>query len=429
MKNKRGSSTILLAMIITAFMSCIASAISLSRSLVVKSECECFSRLWARAVLSEYDLHLLEDYGIMAFYGSERLVNEKLDYFQTYSCSGKLDARIGKASSALGEYVLSEPENFRQAMKKSFVSDAAESSLKRKKRVKREAPSSHETRIIANQVVLDTLPSNGLSSSVDASSLSRSIEKKAGNESVLSAAGDTAVQMAYIRNHFSNYLYENRSEKCYFGNEWEYIICGKKDDSKNYEECRNKLFVIRNALNLVSIYKEPELTAAIAEIAELITPGPAGLVTQAVITEAWAAAETEEDLRILYDGGRVALLKKIADWKIGLGSVINSDKVKKNIDKEAREKLDENADEISRKIEDISGLKSELSEGQTYEDYLTIMMLALNENVRVLRIMDLIQINMKFRYYADFNMDEYYVGAVIGLDANGRAYEAEEKYK
>ena len=58
-----------------------------------------------------------------------------------------------------------------------------------------------------------------------------------------------------------------------------------------------------------------------------------------------------------------------------------------------------------------------------------IMILAMDERVRLLRIMDLVQINMKYRYYRDFNMMEYYVGTRFTIDANGRSYEFEESYK
>jgi len=57
-----------------------------------------------------------------------------------------------------------------------------------------------------------------------------------------------------------------------------------------------------------------------------------------------------------------------------------------------------------------------------------IMILAMDERVRLLRIMDIVQINMKYRYYRDFNMMEYYVGTRFSLEANRRTYEFEDSY-
>ena len=59
--NKKGSSLVMLAIAFTGFAICIAGAIGVSRRLVVSSECETFGRLWTKAILSEYDIHLLDD--------------------------------------------------------------------------------------------------------------------------------------------------------------------------------------------------------------------------------------------------------------------------------------------------------------------------------------------------------------------------------
>ena len=71
LKGKRGSSAVMLAMMFVGFAICIAGAIGVSRRLVVSSECETFGRLWTKAILSEYDVHLLEDYSLMAYFGND----------------------------------------------------------------------------------------------------------------------------------------------------------------------------------------------------------------------------------------------------------------------------------------------------------------------------------------------------------------------
>ena len=56
-------------------------------------------------------------------------------------------------------------------------------------------------------------------------------------------------------------------------------------------------------------------------------------------------------------------------------------------------------------------------------------MLSLNQNTRVLRTMDIIQINMKYRYYEDFNFEEYYTGLGFSIKMNGHEYEIKDRYK
>jgi hypothetical protein len=43
--------------------------------------------------------------------------------------------------------------------------------------------------------------------------------------------------------------------------------------------------------------------------------------------------------------------------------------------------------------------------------------------------MDLVQINMKYRYYRDFNLMEYYTGTRFSLEVNGKDHEFEDAYK
>ena len=185
---------------------------------------------------------------------------------------------------------------------------------------------------------------------------------------------------------------------------------------------------MRNALNLVSLYKDPEKVKLIIEVAETITPGPLGLLTQLLIAEAWAALETEQDMKNLLDNKRVPILKSADEWQIGLGAVLDSDDVMEQLDEDSKELLNENRGEINA-LGGISDRISDLKNGLNYDEHLMIMIMAMDERVRLLRIMDIVQINMKYRYYRDFNMMEYYVGTRFTLEANGRSYDFEESYK
>ena len=151
-------------------------------------------------------------------------------------------------------------------------------------------------------------------------------------------------------------------------------------------------------------------------------------MTQLLIAEAWAALETEQDMKDLLDNKRVPILKSEAEWQTGLGAVLDSDKVRKELDDESKELLNEKREELNG-LGGIADKVSDLKEGLNYDEHLMIMILAMDERVRLLRIMDLVQINMKFRYYRDFNMMEYYVGTRFSIDANGRSYEFDDEYK
>ena len=115
-------------------------------------------------------------------------------------------------------------------------------------------------------------------------------------------------------------------------------------------------------------------------------------------------------------------------FRSGLGAVLDSDILQKKLDDESKELLGENRSEI----DGMSGIKDSIKvvkEGLSYDEHLMIFILAMDERVRLLRIMDLVQINMKYRYYRDFNMMEYYVGTRFSIEANSRSYEFEDEYR
>lgn len=431
-RKKSGSSAVMLAIVFTGFVLCIAIAIGASRRLVVSSEIEAFGTAWTKAILSEYDVHLLDDYSIMAYFGNDDEVTDKLDAYLKYSAKGKLDASIKGANADLSGYELGDPANFRKALRLSFAGSAVSGLLTGTGRAYKDPGeyegSDREGRIINNPVVLDTLPSNGAGGTVSGESLTEKA-KSAGDETgvtgILSGEG---AEVLLLLGCFDNHVTTADEKDHFFENEWEYVIRGSADDDENYRACRTRLFFARNALNLVSLYKDPAKVELIGSVAETITPGPVGLITQAVIAEAWAAIETEADLDDLYKDKRVPVLKTADQWKTGLGAVLDSSEVTEKLDDESKKLLDENKSELL----DLGGSIStaaEFTEGLNYDEYLMLMIVCLNDDIRLLRIMDLVQINMKYRYYRDFNLMEYYTGTRFSIEANGVVHEFEDSYK
>lgn len=445
--SKRGSSSVFLAIVFVAFAVSITAGISIARELTIMSECRSFGSIWTRAILSEYDRHLLEDYKIMAYWGNEVEVNKRIDSYFSYSASGKLGIHIGGTASDLSGYELGEPDNFSAALRRGFAGSAASMIMSGTGRQPREGKgirnngsedagtdsdgvSGSETsgRVIGNTVVLDTLPSGGMGSSVSTDTLVERAKSAGDEEGVMSAAAGAGIEIAFMWQYFASNVTVPDQKPHYLNNELEYVIKGSPDDDVNYESCRKRLFLLRNALNLASLYKSPAKVELITTVAECITPGPLGAATQLLIAEAWAVIETEKDLEVLYDNGRVPVLKNDDQWQTDLDSVISSGKLRGELDEESKQLLDENRSDIS----EIPGIRSAgdvLTEGLSYDEYLLLMILCVNKRTRLLRLMDIVQIDMKYRYYRDFNLMEYYTGVRYALTANGRDYSFEDSYK
>lgn len=425
-KNKKGSSIILLAMVFVSLMVSVTTAITISRALVVKSECEVFGHVWTKAILSEYDNHLFDEYNILAYWGNDNEVRKKIDSYIKYSAGNKLDASIGHSGSQLIGYELGDPDNFRKAINKSFTSSVIDSVVNGYTReVRKDNKGEYGSRVLANKVVKDTLPSSGIgitSSLGDIESL-----LKGGNalKGLLNQATNTGAEMVLVRKYMGNHVTKGNRDG-FFKNEWEYIIHGSKDDDANFDFCKGTIFVIRNVANLAHLLTDPDKREVIDAVSSCAVLAKAAVAL--ALTEAWAAAEAALDVQDLLDNKRVPFIKTDKTWKLGLYGIINSDKVQELLTDEDKELLSEKMGDISN-MKGAKGNSGNATEGQTYDDYLLAMMMLLGNNTRTLRIMDIIQINMKYWYYRDFNMMEYYTGVRFSINANGKNYDFEDSYK
>jgi len=141
-------------------------------------------------------------------------------------------------------------------------------------------------------------------------------------------------------------------------------------------------------LNLTHIYSDPKKREALAAAASIITPGPAAAATQIALAGAWAAAEAVVDIKKLEKSKKVPLIKTEEDWVLSLDNVINEDL-----------EPSEQAGEEGR--------------GLTYENYLFLFLFLMDRETKLLRIMDLIQLNMKGNHNADFLITGCYSGIDI----------------
>ncbi|MBR3786867.1 MAG: hypothetical protein IKM63_02925 [Firmicutes bacterium] len=66
--------------------------------------------------------------------------------------------------------------------------------------------------------------------------------------------------------------------------------------------------------------------------------------------------------------------------------------------------------------------------GYDYGQYLQILLFFQDENIKIARIMDLIQINMRKSYDKDFLINEYATGISVRVKVNGKMYSYEKQY-
>ena len=158
--------------------------------------------------------------------------------------------------------------------------------------------------------------------------------------------------------------------------EKEYIIGGNRDNKSNVKETSNRLLTLRFALNFAHVISDEEkhdfATAVGNAIAAAISAGIGGELYALLLMGAWSLAESYLDVKALQNGEKVPLIKTRETWKSsieGLSSALTGS--------------DEEIDEHEK--------------GLNYAQYLTILVLLMPEETVLLRIADVIEVNMTDR--------------------------------
>ena len=407
---KKGSYTVFLVMFMSGMIIMSSAVINASHKLAIDSSCEDLGRVWAGSILGDYDRKLRERYGFYGYIGNEDLTREKLIRYADFSFKKKKYIKLTSLECSLKEYKLTDLETFRDQMKKAAIgfwspvplgddsipnSDEADGVTG--------ASNSGETsggRKITAGWIIGGLPSRNYS-----------------GKPLKGSGGSSLMESAYIFKSFKDHVDDRDLGKTFFDNEIEYILTGKPDDEKARKLVYAEILAERNALNVAYLYSCTEKRQAALEAAELITPGPEAVLTQALILEVWALLEARNDLAILYDGKQVPLIKRDDNWALELSNAVEKVEDEEDVDGE----LDTRE---SKKY-----VRPKRIEGERYSDYLKTLLIAVPEKKRLLRVMDLIQINMKYAYCDYFLMDDLYVGLDYTMVINGKEHLYHDEYK
>lgn len=156
--------------------------------------------------------------------------------------------------------------------------------------------------------------------------------------------------------------------------EVEYILYGKESDISNLRECASKLLQVRMVSNFIYLNKDTAKKAETGAVALAITAllgiPQAEKVLQQIILGVWAYAESVVDIRCLFDGGKVPLLKQSKDWTLGLSGILNG--AFKSFAKDTSK-----------------------TTGLSYKDYLRIFLALSNKEDKLLRSLDMVEMDIR----------------------------------
>lgn len=249
--------------------------------------------------------------------------------------------------------------------------------------------------VLRNREIIDDLPS------VENEVEKHSIFSTVGNlvSLVVGKSGypftDSILATQYAFDHFRHHQTGvDEYDRSFFDNEIEYIIFGNYSDSENYKSAYKSIRAVRFASNMSFITTDSGMVSRTKAMAEALTPGPWSKLTQLIISCAWAAYETHNDMRNIEEGYSVPIVKDRKTWMTDLDTLVND--------------ADTGQDFI---ICEKNGF-------MTYPRYLAVIMAMEDTENRLYRMMDLIQINMKGTVRGDFLVEDHITGFSMKVQVN-----------
>ena len=196
----------------------------------------------------------------------------------------------------------------------------------------------------------------------------------------------------YLMEKLGNYTAPGKGGLKY---QTEYILGGKTGDIENLKSVARRLLLIREGVNIVHLVSDGTKRAQAAGLAAAIASAflipPATGVIEAALLLCWAFGESILDVRELFDGGKVPLVKSAADWQLSL----------------------ENLPEL---LNGLDSVRRGSEDGMSYEDYLQVLLLGVSREEKITRAMDMIELCVREKGRKNFRMDSCIVAAEVSVD-------------
>ena len=400
--NERGSVSVFLILLLLAAIIAVGSLSEAAISTATRSYGYSVLDLAGRSVLSEYDRELRSRYGLFGLSTSEEKVAERLEFYTEASFTKEKDIidffriRNNKYEVDLSMYALTQPDLLENQILQEmgfelglellsifdFTAYAEEQAQERS-----EIKERRTERTLRNIDISSQLPSKlhqlhkGFLPDLLLDAEEFADLAKAGKK-----LGKDAVINLYIIRHFRDRNDPKDWSNTFFVNEIEYILFGADSDSKNRSMTKTALLFFRTAMNFQHIMSDADKQGAIQRLAAILTPGPEAIATQLALATTWAGAEAFVDWEKLDQGYKVPLIKESEDWAISLDNAVEGIL---NLWSSPAEKQDK---------------------GLSYKDHLLLFLFVRDRTTKLIRIMDLIQLNLIGDHDSSFQMSGCYSG-------------------
>ena len=253
----------------------------------------------------------------------------------------------------------------------------------------------------------------------------------------------SALVNEYIISRFQNYTdyidSENKgtkdilSEDRLLDYETEYILCGGKSDKDNLCEVITKLSHIREGANLLYLITDSQKKNECFTLAVQILGYTGNMMlikaAQYLIMTLWAYAESIVELRGLYSGESISIIKNAGDWETDINGLINLGR--ENISSGSVQWL-KNAGKNRKGTVQPDDKETDEILSLDYAGYLRILLLMQNGTTRNARVMSAMELVMVALGHNDFRMKDYIYEAdgtaTFAYVKNGQQYTQKLSY-
>ena len=253
----------------------------------------------------------------------------------------------------------------------------------------------------------------------------------------------SALVNEYIISRFQNYTdyidSENKgtkdilSEDRLLDYETEYILCGGKSDKDNLCEVITKLSHIREGANLLYLITDSQKKNECFTLAVQLLGYTGNMVlikaAQYLIMTLWAYAESIVELRGLYSGESISIIKNAGNWETDINGLINLGR--ENISSGSVQWL-KNAGKNRKGTVQPDDKETDEILSLDYAGYLRILLLMQNGTTRNARVMSAMELVMEALGHNDFRMKDYIYEAdgtaTFAYVKNGQQYTQKLSY-
>ena len=383
--------------ILAALMTITIALMSAARADYTVSRVDLAADLSGDSVMSEFDRYTFEEYGLFLLGGRKAQLTGRFRSYMDHCLDGMSGVRIGNVSVSGEGWCAADTQLVREQMIEHMKYAKVLDLLKPDPAVE---GNDMEYETLRNEKVIVSLPTHDMPKPSLTSTAKSIAENFSDLKSVLREGSDEYLVNKYILSHFNSCAVKVKEDH-FFRNEVEYVLGGECSDRKNEKRVELAMQALRFPLNLQYLYSDKEKMEALLAVAEIITPEAAPL-TQMALASTWAYAEADNDIKLLWEGHKVPLMKDDSTWAIDLDSAIEG--IKGGIFYPEREK------------------------GYDYNGYLQFLLFFQDDTLKTGRIMDLIQINTRMNSDKNFVIAEHSTGIHVALKCGRRNFKYEKKY-